>query len=297
MDELGHVVPANMKAGLRYANTASEVLWQPPYAPATPPQANVVDVGGSATPSPWNTYDQGGNVVEYTDTAVPVVAGLDSNPNHLPVFVKVHGGIANAAQYQLWITSTGTSSPYGQALGATDTQGGGRLSYRTDPLVDPIVGPLTTQAESNVFDPLSAISPVFRQDNLKTLDTFYSGNIREAIQLDQAKSTGYAFLGASFDQQPASSAAKAVYRFFYEPTGTHFYTINPKEAAVVSSIAGYREEGVGFVAFDPGVASVDFRRFYNSTTGAHAFSAANADIEFFTSRGYPLEGLSWSAVL
>ena len=114
VDELGRVITASLQPGVSYSNTAQQVLWQPPYAPGTAPSANVVDVGASASPSPWLTYDQGGNVVEYTDTAAPVVAGPGNNPNNLPAFVKVHGGIADAELYQLWLTSTGTAAPTGK---------------------------------------------------------------------------------------------------------------------------------------------------------------------------------------
>lgn len=297
VDALGRVIASNLQPGVSYSNTASQVFWQPPYAPGRATSANVVDVGASSTPSPWLTYDQGGNVVEYTDTAVPVVAGLNSNPNNLPAFVKVHGGIADAGIYQLWLTSTGTSSPYGQDLGATNTQGGGRFAYLADPAVDPLIGPLAGQTASAIFNAPAGVAPVYRQDSLSSLDTFYTANISEAITTDQARGSTYLFLGASFDQQPTSGSAKPVYRFFYQPTSTHFYTINQAEAAIVNTTSGYAYEGIGFIAFDPGVGATDFRRFYNPATQAHAFSAAPADIEFFTSRGYVVEGLAWSAVV
>lgn len=297
VDELGRVIAANLQPGVSYSNTAKQVFWQPPYAPGTATSANVVDVGASATPSAWLTFDQGGNVVEYTDTAVPVVAGPGNNPNNLPVFVKVHGGIADAEIYQLWLTSTGTSSPYGQDLGATNTQGGGRFSFLANPDQDPLIGPSAGLKPSSFFDVPAGFAPVYRQDSLTSFDTFYTANISEAITTDQAPGTSYVFLGASFDQTADAAAAKAVYRFYYQPTGTHFYTINAAEASLVKQMAGYSYEGIGFTAFDPGVGQTDFRRFYNANTQAHAFSAAAADVEFFTSRGYSIEGNAWSAVL
>ena len=294
VDSLGRVITANLKPSSAYANTASSVLWQPPYAIENATNANIVDVGGAGTPSPWLTYDQGGNVVEYTDTAVPVVAGPGNNPNNLPAFVKVHGGIANAGQYQLWLTSTGTSSPYGQDLGSTNTQGGGRFSFIPDPLKDPLIGSSAGLQASRYFDPIVGFAPVYRQDSLYSLDTFYTSDIKEAISVDKGHS--YLFLGASFDQQ-AAGTAKPVYRFFSQTSGTHFYTISEAEAKYVKTLNNYSYEGVGFTAFDPGIATVDFRRFYNSSTGAHAYSAATADVEFFTTRGYTIEGIAWSTVL
>jgi hypothetical protein len=44
----------------------------------------------------------------------------------------------------------------------------------------------------------------------------------------------------------------------------------------------------------PNVGSTKFRRFFNSQTGAYAYSAANADVQFFTSRGYAFDGYAWS---
>jgi formylglycine-generating enzyme required for sulfatase activity len=65
--------------------------------------ANVSTVGQAKTPSPWGTYDMGGNVVEVLDTLAPLPPG-----HH---FVRdwryYHGGIANAPAYQLGISAFG----------------------------------------------------------------------------------------------------------------------------------------------------------------------------------------------
>ena len=111
VDGLGNVIQSSLVPGVAYSNYNLAVNWQPPYdtQPATQ-GSNVVSVGEDHTPSPWLTYDQGGNVVEYTDTAAAPVAGV-LNPENVPVFFKVHGGIANATTYQLWLTATGTAIP------------------------------------------------------------------------------------------------------------------------------------------------------------------------------------------
>ena len=49
-----------------------------------------------------------------------------------------------------------------------------------------------------------------------------------------------------------------------------------------------------FTVLPPNVGSTNFRQFFNATTGAYAYSAANADVQFFTSRGYTLDGTAWS---
>ena len=270
------------------------MIWQPPYDPQSPTNgdANVVSVGEDHTPSPWLTYDQGGNVVEYTDTVATPVAGA-ANPHDLPVFVKVHGGIANATTYQLWLTATGTSDPYGQALGQTDTQGGCevRLCAKCARSARSFVAPKRV-SPSALAKPLASAGLVYRLDNLNTLDTFYTTDLTKAITMANNHST-YVFLGASF-KQPASAGAKPVYGFLNTTTRTQFYTIDPKEAAAASANPQYSSEGVVFTALPPNVGSTNFRRFFNSETGAYAYSAANADVQFFTSRGYKFDGYAWS---
>jgi hypothetical protein len=60
-------------------------------------------VGQALTTSPWGTLDQGGNVVEWTDTITPPPFGVKG----ARVWRRLHGGIANAPVYQLWISAIG----------------------------------------------------------------------------------------------------------------------------------------------------------------------------------------------
>ena len=60
-------------------------------------------VGQSLVPSPWGTLDQGGNAVEWTDTITPPPFGVQG----ARVWRRLHGGIANAPSYQLWISAVG----------------------------------------------------------------------------------------------------------------------------------------------------------------------------------------------
>jgi formylglycine-generating enzyme required for sulfatase activity len=64
---------------------------------------NVSTVGQAKTPSPWGTYDMGGNVVEHTDSLAPQPPGYS--------FVRdwryYHGGVANAPAYQVEISAFG----------------------------------------------------------------------------------------------------------------------------------------------------------------------------------------------
>ncbi|MDB5353475.1 MAG: hypothetical protein JWN86_4722 [Planctomycetota bacterium] len=292
VDSLGNVIRSNLAPGVAYSNYNQTVNWQPPYDPnPLTNSGNVVNVGGDHTPSPWLTYDQGGNVVEYTDTAAVPVAGT-ANPRDLPAFVKVHGGIANAATYQLWLTATGTSDPYGQQLGQTDTQGGARFGYVPDAHVHKFIPGSRRVSSSALAKPQTSAALVYRLDNLNTLDTFYTTDLTKAISLASDPST-YAFLGASF-RQPVGAGATPVYGVLNTTTRTHFYTTDPNEATKVSTNPGFASEGIVFRALPPNVGSTDFRRFYNAQTGDYAYSAANADIQFFTSRGYQFNGYAWS---
>lgn len=66
-------------------------------------QGNLSTVGQTLTRSPWGTLDQGGNVVEWQDTIVPSFQGF----NFHRVWRHMHGGVANAAAYQLLISAIG----------------------------------------------------------------------------------------------------------------------------------------------------------------------------------------------
>ena len=60
-------------------------------------------VGQAGTLSPWGTHDQGGNAVERTDTITAPPFGTKGKR----VWRRLHGGIANAPVYQLWLSAVG----------------------------------------------------------------------------------------------------------------------------------------------------------------------------------------------
>jgi len=76
-------------------------------------RANVSTVGQTRTRSPWGTLDQGGNVVEWTDTVAPSPGGTQDGR----VWRYAHGGVANASGYQLWISAIGRT-PQANAVAA-----------------------------------------------------------------------------------------------------------------------------------------------------------------------------------
>lgn len=66
-------------------------------------QGSLGTVGHALTVSPWGTLDQGGNAVEWTDTITPPPFGVKG----ARVWRRLHGGIANAPDYQLWLSAVG----------------------------------------------------------------------------------------------------------------------------------------------------------------------------------------------
>lgn len=66
-------------------------------------QGSLSTVGQALTRSPWGTLDQGGNAVEWTDTITPPPFGVKG----ARVWRRLHGGIANAPAYQLWLSAIG----------------------------------------------------------------------------------------------------------------------------------------------------------------------------------------------
>ena len=278
-----------------YANYDSRVFWSTDYTSieaSSNGKANVTDVGGAATPSPWLTYDQGGNLVEYTDTDTAAIQEPDSeNTENVPVYFKVHGGIANATEYQLWITATGTSNPYGQVLGSMYQYGGARVGYL------PNAKEKTRSKSANpsaYADPLTGQRVVTRVDSVDSFDTFYTTSNSDAINALQSDE-GYVFMAASFRGLKGNNKeAVDVYRLLHTSTDTHYYTTDQAERDGLLSSGTYTGGDVGFRALAPGAGATDFIRYFNSTTGAYGFSAAAGDEQFFTSRGYVIDGVAWS---
>lgn len=67
-------------------------------------QGNLSSVGGTRSPSPWGTLDQGGNAVEWTDTITPPPFGLEGKGR---VWRRLHGGVSNAPAFQMWPSAVG----------------------------------------------------------------------------------------------------------------------------------------------------------------------------------------------
>ncbi|NQU36578.1 MAG: hypothetical protein HQ526_03160 [Actinobacteria bacterium] len=66
---------------------------------------NMSSVGQARTRSPWGTLDQGGNVVEVTDTIAPPPPLEDPSV----VWRRWHGGVVTATAYQMWLSAVGVT--------------------------------------------------------------------------------------------------------------------------------------------------------------------------------------------
>jgi formylglycine-generating enzyme required for sulfatase activity len=93
---------------------------------------SVGTVGQAKTLSPSGTLDQGGNVVEWTDTITPPPSGR-SGPGR--VWRRLHGGIANAPVYQLWLSAVGLQPQDNVFFTATYPWLGIRVGLLGDPKV------------------------------------------------------------------------------------------------------------------------------------------------------------------
>jgi hypothetical protein len=135
---------------------------------------------------------------------------------------------------------------------------------------------------------------VTRVDSLETFDTFYTTSNTSAINALQSDDD-YLFMAASFrGLKNNNKNAVDVYQLLHTPTDTHYYTTNASQRDQLLNSGSYTGGDVGFRALAPGAGATDFVRYFNSTTGAYGFSAAAGDVQFFTSRGYVIDGVAWS---
>ena len=108
LDSNGNVTNASQQPLASYVATPGTAPdWCPVASCANtgPYVGNVSTVGQALTRSPWGTLDQGGNVVEVTDTISPPPAL--GNPKI--VWRRWHGGVVTATAYQMWLSAVGTT--------------------------------------------------------------------------------------------------------------------------------------------------------------------------------------------
>ncbi len=270
-----------------YSNYDFGVFWQPWYAPAgkTYGNANVTDVGGSDSPSPWLAYDMGGNVVEYTDTIAGAldIPDLSENLQQLPVGFRAHGGIANATGYQLWITATGAGDPYGQIIGSAYEYGGARLSFLGDDKSKRSAKHLRLSSRADV---ITGQNVVTRADSISTLDTHYSSSLGETIALLAEEGAGYVSMPSSFFNVPKQDGGRKYYSMTHDITGTSRIVRGKRRMKNIMKAGGYSDPVKAFRALAPMQGDVQFIGYFNPNTGAYGYSELEADAVGFAELGY-----------
>jgi hypothetical protein len=126
---------------------------------------------------------------------------------------------------------------------------------------------------------------VHRFYNLATGTHFFTASADEVAAVKKNKS--YRYEGVAFVVPTSGSGTVEVRRFYQAATGTHLFTAQSAEAAKATAkqagAAPYAAEGVAFrivaaatlEAADPNNA---LHRFYNSTTGAHFYTASDSEM-------------------
>ena len=278
-----------------YSNYDFGVFWQPWYAPEgkTYGNANVTDVGGSDSPSPWLAYDMGGNVVEYTDTVAGALDIPDQSENlqKLPVAFRAHGGIANATGYQLWITATGVGDPYGQVIGSAYEYGGARLSFLGDDNSKKSAKNLRLSSRADV---ITGQNVVTRADSISTLDTHYSSSLGETIALLAEEEAGYVSMSSSFFNVPKKDGGRNYFSLTHDATGTSRIVRGKRLAMDITEGGGYTDPVKAFRALPPMQGDVQFIGYLNPDTGAYGYSELEADAVRWTELGYVSQGAIWS---
>ncbi len=291
VDELKSIVKKNQG----YSNYNFGVFWQPWYAPEgkTYGHANVTNVGGSDSPSPWLAYDMGGNVVEYTDTIAGAldVPHLSEDLQKLPVGYRAHGGIANATGYQLWITATGAGDPYGQILGSAYEYGGTRLSFLGD---DPSKKSAKNLRLSSRADVITGQNVVVRVDSTSTFDTHYSRNLGETIAKLADEDAGYISMPSAFFHVPKKDGGQGYYSMTHDATGTSRIVRGKRRMMDIINAGGYSNPVEAFRALRPMEGNVQFIGYFNPTTGAYGYSELETDAVGFAALGYISQGPVWS---
>jgi len=132
----------------------------------------------------------------------------------------------------------------------------------------------------------AAQSPVYRFFNKTTGTHFYTIVVAERDYVLGAY-PHFIYEGPAFAAYAGPApGATAVFRFFNTATGTHFYTNKTAERDyVIATWPQFAYEGPAFYAM-PGTGAdgrIELFRFFNSTTGAHFYTASKADRDYVIS--------------
>ncbi len=98
---------------------------------------------------------------------------------------------------------------------------------------------------------------------------------------------------------PLSAPRNAVYRFYNQASGAHFFTASAQERDnVLSTLPSFNYEGVAFYVYgSPTVGQASVFRFYNTQTGTHFYTISPDERDYVqgTLPSFQYEGMSWYA--
>lgn len=138
---------------------------------------------------------------------------------------------------------------------------------------------------------------VFRFFNVETGVHFYTASESERDLVIRSQSS-FKFEGQAFEVSSDPSDGPEVFRFFNKDTGTHFYTASESERdLVIAENDSYAFEGVAYTAFadDGGGQHQALYRFYNTDTGAHFYTASDAEaaLTISNAKNYNYDGIAY----
>lgn len=121
-----------------------------------------------------------------------------------------------------------------------------------------------------------------------------------SVQLDSARNQADRTEDAKYISEIESeyaTATDAIYRFYNQATGAHFYTASALERNnVLQSSEQFVFEGVSFGFASQG-GDVDVYRFYNASSGAHFYTAGETERDYVISNlpSFVYEGVAYKA--
>ena len=141
---------------------------------------------------------------------------------------------------------------------------------------------------------LTTGTDVFRFFNTRTGAHFFTPFMEEAFQVALTLNE-FKFEGMVFGSRATEQNGIVVHRLWDNNTSKHFYTGFEQEYAFLKTQSGWRDEGVGFMAYaEDGADRLDVFRFFNTKTGVHLYTTSEVERDqVFTLSEYRYEGVAF----
>lgn len=161
---------------------------------------------------------------------------------------------------------------------------------------------VTFSNQSNNVPQQSGNGAIFRFYNVQSGAHFYSASAVERddvlVRLDEFIFEGAAFRSPAEFDLSGGVQPMPIWRFYNTETGAHFYTMSVAERdAVDANLPTFNLEGIGYHALPVKGSAPDtipLYRFYNTNSGAHFYTAAEAEKDFVvTLPGFNFEGIAY----